>query len=118
MIWGAADSMESCTKRAIAHRVWRGSRVFIVTVPAAARIDPPRACLAIRDTILARAAVEREKYFGSNGTDTAALKRSTREDDASDVAYRRCYGERAPRDPAFKKIVAQVRGVATMLPPR
>lgn len=97
--------------------VVRGSRVFIVTVAAAVKIDPPPACLAVRDSILARAAVEREKYW-ANRADTAALRRTTREEDASDVEYRGCYGERVPHDPAFQKIVLQVQAIVASLPRR
>jgi len=76
----------------------RGSRVFIVTAPTAAKIKPPLACLAVRDSILHRT--------------------SSSNDDAADVAYRGCYGERVRRDPAFKKIIAQVPAIATVLPRR
>jgi hypothetical protein len=82
--------------------VVRGSRVFIVTVPAAARIAPPPACLAVRDSVIARVA-------GQN------LPPS---EDPADDAYRGCYGERVPRDPRFQTIVAQVQAIAAVLPPR
>lgn len=98
--------------------VVRGSRVFIATVPAAAKIGPPRACLAVRDSILALSTAQRERYLRSAIKDTAALDHAIKGDYADDVAYRRCYGERVPRDPAFQAIVAQVQAIAAVLPPR
>jgi hypothetical protein len=98
--------------------VVRGSRVFIVAAPAAAKIDPPAACLAARDSIIALSAVQREAYIRAHITDSAALRRAINEDSADDIAYRGCYGERVPRDPAFQKIVAQVQAIVSELPPR
>jgi hypothetical protein len=80
----------------------RGSRVFIVTGPAAVKIKPPRACLGVRDSVIAHVA-------GRN------LPPSQ---DPADDAYRACYGERVPRYPAFQKILAQVQGIAANLPAR
>jgi hypothetical protein len=36
--------------------------------------------------------------------------------DEADAAFRRCYAERAPRDSAFSKLVAQVRTAIAALP--
>jgi hypothetical protein len=98
--------------------VVRGSRVFIVTAPAAAKIDPPPACLAVRDSIIALSAAQREAYLRSNITDTVALNSAIRGDFADDIAYRSCYGQRVPRDRAFQKIVTQVQAIVAVLPPR
>lgn len=98
--------------------VVRGSRVFIVTVPTAAKIPPPPACLAVWHSIIALSAAQREAYLRSNITDSTALDHAIRGDYASDVAYRGCYGERVPRDPAFQKIVVQVQAIVAVLPPR
>lgn len=96
----------------------RGSRVFIVTAPAAVKIAPPAACLALRDSIIALPAARKEAYLRSKIADTVALNSAIRDDDADDIAHRSCYGERVPRKPAFQKIVMQVQAIAAVLSPR
>jgi hypothetical protein len=39
-------------------------------------------------------------------------------DDRADTAFRKCYGERVPRDPAFQRIVTQAEVLVAALPSR
>jgi hypothetical protein len=79
--------------------VMRGARIFIVSVPVAVKVKSPLACRAVRDSI-------------------NAIRLPMTNNDRADAAFLACYADRAPRDPDFHVIVAQVEALVAALPPR
>lgn len=98
--------------------VERRGRIYILTTPLAVIIEPSRRCLKTLDSLYALGDQWRAQTAGRPATasDSGPLPRLQKAPAEPDSAFRRCYGEQAPSDPRFQRIVEQVRSIALGLP--
>ena len=94
----------------------RGQHVYIVSTDAAAAIAPMPECEALWPELKKKSDAAYEAYRASGMKDKGILDRLHKAEDETDAAYRRCFAERAPRDPNFKALVAQAKGIVDALP--
>ena len=81
--------------------VLQGGKLYVVRVPAAAKIGPFPACKAVWDQFRKRAEAAADGMPIEN---------------AGYAAFRRCFAERAPRENGFADLVRQAQDIADKLP--
>jgi hypothetical protein len=94
----------------------RGQHVYIVSTDAAAAITPMPECEALWPELKKKPDAAYEAYRASGMKDKGILDRLHKAEDETDAAYRRCFAERAPRDPNFKALTAQAKAIVDALP--
>ena len=91
-----------------------GNRVYVARAPAAAKIAAMPACDAIWKDYLARSTAAFEKNAGTEQTDQAEDGGKLR--DEGDVAYRKCFSEKAKDLAFYAPVVKQAQEVVDRLP--
>jgi hypothetical protein len=89
--------------------VVRADRVFIWSVPTQAKVTVNPACEALWNAAVARGDKAYEAYQKSDPKNEKLFEEQTRILQEGDDAFRRCFGERAAREPFFGALVKQAQ---------
>jgi len=94
-----------------------GGRVFVVSAPANAKINPIPACQEIRRRAERKTAAAREAA-ASAPKDDRLSEESTRLEEEGDAVFRRCFAERAKRERFYAALTKQAQALVDRLPSR
>jgi hypothetical protein len=89
--------------------VVRADRVFIWSAPAQAKVAVNPACEAVWNEAVARGDKAYETYQKSDPKDEKLFEEQTRLLQEGDDAFRRCFSDRAAREPFFAALVKQAQ---------
>jgi hypothetical protein len=92
-------------------------RVFVVSAPANAKINPIPACQEIRRRAERKTATAREAA-ASEPNDDRLPETSTRPEEEGDAVFRRCFAERAKRERFYAALTKQAQALVDRLPSR
>ena len=93
-----------------------GNRVYVARAPAGAKIAAMPACDALYKDYMARSNAAYEKYTASGLKDQAQFDQSTKLRDDGDVAFRKCFAEKAPGLGSYAALVQRVQALVDRLP--
>jgi hypothetical protein len=96
--------------------VLQGGRVFVVTAPASARIEPMPACERIWQEAVRKSTAAQEAYAKSEPKDEKLAEQSTRLEEEGDAAFRRCFAERATSHASFAMLTQQAQVLVDRFP--
>ncbi len=96
--------------------VIQGGRVFVVSAPASVKIEPTPACRQIWLEAEKKAAASQDAYIASQLNDHSLTEAVDRMEEEGDAAFRRCFAQSAPRDPAFAALANQAQSFVNRLP--
>jgi len=94
----------------------QSGRVFVMSEPVRAKIDPIPACDAVRRDYDGQAQKAYEAYQASNLQDDKLFEKHTQLREQGDGAYRRCFAERAKTEKYFVALTRQAQAVLDRLP--
>ena len=94
-----------------------GGRVFVLSAPANAKINPIPACRDIRAAAERKTATAR-KAAASAPNDDRLSEQSTRLEEEGDAVFRRCFAERAKRERFYTALTKQAQALVDRLPVR
>ena len=94
--------------------VLQGGKLYVVRVPARAKIGPFPPCQALWDAATKKSEKEFERH--RDNPNAKAPSRQMTIEEEGDAAFRRCFAERAPRDKNFPDLVRQAQDIADKLP--
>jgi hypothetical protein len=98
--------------------VARDGRVFVVTAPANAKVDPVPACERIWRDASRNAAKAHEAYVASGMKDDKLFEQSTRIEEEGDSAFRRCFAQQAKGRSFVAALTRQAQELVDRLPSR
>jgi hypothetical protein len=98
--------------------VVKDGRVFVVTAPANAKVDPVPGCERIWRDASRNAAKAHEAYVASGLKDEKLFEQSTRIEEEGDVAFRRCFAQQAKGRSFVVSLTKQAQGLVDSLPSR
>ncbi len=81
--------------------VVQGTRVFVVSAPANAKIEPMPACQQIWQEAEQKAAAAQDAYIASQLKDEKLSEQSNRLQEEGDAAFHRCFAQRAKSEKFF-----------------
>jgi hypothetical protein len=93
----------------------RGGRVFLVSVPATAKIENMPACQPIWDDSVRKVADMFKRWEAGGRKDDKQFDQMRMKNEA-DAAYRKCFGERVKADARFKTLTEQAQALLDSLP--
>ena len=96
--------------------VLQGGRVLVVSAPASARIEPMPACERIWQEAVRKSTAAQEAYAASEPKDEKLAEQSTRLEEEGDVAFRKCFAERAKSHGSFAALTGQAQALLDRLP--
>jgi len=92
--------------------VMQGGKLYVVRVPAGAKIGAIPACKALWDEAMKK----REKNAERLRANPKAPDMTMQIENEGEAAYQRCYRERAPKEKGFAELVRQAQAIADTLP--
>ncbi len=98
--------------------VVQAGRVFVVSAPANAKVDPIPACEEVWREYQGKADSIFSAYTASDPKDDKLLAEHTQLQEEGDAAFRRCFAERARNEGFFAKLVEQAQALVDRLPLR
>ena len=96
--------------------VVRGGRVFVVSAPANARIDPMPACQEIWQQALQKAGEAHAAYVASELKDEKLFEQSMKMEEEGDAAFHQCFAQRAKSHGSFAALTRQAQTLIDRLP--
>jgi hypothetical protein len=96
----------------------QGGLVFIGFATAETKIGPIAACEAVRADRVKQSDALYAAYQKSNLKDQTAFDKATAMREGGDAAFRHCFSEQAPKEPAFAAIVKQAQSLYDRFPVR
>jgi hypothetical protein len=94
-----------------------GGRVFVVSAPASAKMNPIPACQEIRRAAERKTAKAREAA-ASEPKDDKLSEQVTRVEEEGDAAFRGCYAQRAKSQAAYATLARRAQALVDLLSPR
>jgi len=94
----------------------RDGRLFVVTAPSNARINPLPACQKLWRDALRNAAKAHAAYVASGLKDKTLFEQSTRLEEEGDAAFHRCFAQRAKGQAFVAALTRQAQGLIDRLP--
>jgi hypothetical protein len=116
MLVARAQDLGPRTPDEVLVSVVQGSRVFVVSAPASAKIEPMPACLKIWETATRKAAAAQKAYVASQLKDEKLSEQSTRLEEQGDAAFRRCFAQQAKGHRSFPALTRQAQALVDLLP--
>jgi hypothetical protein len=98
--------------------VVKDGRMFVVTAPANAKVDPVPACERIWRDASRNAAKAHEAYVASGMKDDKLFEQSTRIEEEGDAAFRRCFAQQAKGRNFVTALTRQAQDLVDRLPSR
>lgn len=98
--------------------VLRDGRLFVVTAPANAKVDPMPACQKLWRDALRNAAKAHAAYVASGLKDKKLFEQSTRIEEEGDAAFHRCFVQQAKGRSFVTALTRQAQGLIDRLPAR
>jgi hypothetical protein len=96
--------------------VVQGARVFVVSAPANAKIEPMPACQQIWREAERKAAAAQDAYIASRLKDEKLSEQRNRLEEEGDAAFHRCFAQRAKSEKFFAELTRQAQGLIDRLP--
>ena len=96
--------------------VVRGGRVFVVSAPANASIDPMPACQEIWQQALRKAGEAHAAYVASELKDEKLFEQSMKMEEEGDAAFHQCFAQRAKSHGSFAALTRQAQTLIDRLP--
>ena len=96
--------------------VVKDGRLFVVTAPANAKIDPMPACQRIWRDASRNAAKAHEAYVASGMKDDKLFEQSTRIEEEGDAAFHRCFAQQARGRSFVAALTRQAQALIDRLP--
>ena len=93
-----------------------GGRVFILTAPTIAKIDPIPVCEAIWQDLVKRGETPLAAYYASDSKDETLFDDYIRLQSEGVAAFHRCYAAQAAKQPFFAAVTRQAQALVDLLP--
>jgi hypothetical protein len=94
----------------------QGGRVYVATVRVEGKATPIAACTEVWDKAQKEADVIFEAYRATEQKDEKLFDSYTKKQEEGDVAFRRCFGERAKGQPYFGELTKAAQALLDGLP--
>jgi hypothetical protein len=98
--------------------VVQAGRVFVVSAPANAKIDPMPACREIWQRSERKAIAAQDAHFASEQKDDEPSNQRDRLEEEGDAAYRRCFAQQAKGQGFFTALTRRAQTLVDRLPAR
>jgi hypothetical protein len=96
--------------------VLKDGRLFVLTAPAKAKIDPMPACQQIWRDATRKAAKAHAAYVASGLKDNKLFEQSTRFEEEGDAGFRRCFAQQTKGRSFVAALTRQAQGLIDRLP--